>query len=154
MGRFELRFALFFCCIADCALCITARPVGKEYDFENATRTSPLSTSIMAQASIEELTAYFATCGLSPARAAEGAKSKQAPLINALFRLNSLETKGLSDKQAQLASQVARDGAKLKEEERKYVLEAVIDGKLKAADQVTGQSSHCKTRYAGLMGCA
>ena len=110
-----------------------------QFELEIANRFFPLFESKMANSTPEELAAYFTLCGLSETRAADSAKSKQANLINALFRSNSLETKGLSDKQALLASQIARDGAKLAEEERKYVVEAVVEGKLKSSDQVIGQ---------------
>ena len=93
----------------------------------------------MANPSVEDLAVYFAACGLTATRAQDSAKSKQANSINALFRANSLETKGLTDKQALLATQIARDGGKLGEEERKFAVEAVVDGKLKSSDQVIGQ---------------
>lgn len=105
----------------------------------------------MANSTVEDLAAYFASCGLASNRALDSAKSKQASTINALFRSNSLETKGLSDKQALLASQVARDGGKLGETERAVVVDAVVDGKLKSSDQVLGQFGVLCDAGAGLI---
>lgn len=89
---------------------------------------------------IEQLVAYFESAGISPTRSLEVAKNpKTAAGAHALFVSNQLETKGLSDKQGLLALQVAKDGAKLSEEGRNYVVGAVVEGRVKGGDQVTGE---------------
>lgn len=90
-------------------------------------------------ADIEQLAAYFEQCGLAPTAANETARGKQANSAKALFSANKLETKQVSTKQGLLALQIAKDGQKLTDESKTYVLDAVLDNRLKAPDQVTGE---------------
>lgn len=89
--------------------------------------------------SVEELTAYFQSCGFSEMRAVESAKGKAGAQAHAFFVANELEKKGTTDKQGHFALAIAKE-VKLGEAERSYALEAVVDGRLKAVDQVTGES--------------
>lgn len=88
--------------------------------------------------SVEQLTSYFAACGMLDALAAQTAKGKLALPAQTLFQANRLAERGLSEKQALLAFQVAKDGAKLGGEAKNYAVQAVVDGRLKSPDQVAG----------------
>lgn len=91
---------------------------------------------------MEELTAYFLACGFSQTRATDTAKGKSSALVKSFFAANELETRQLSDKQALLCMNIvtAKEGASLDDVQRRYVLAAVLDGRLTAGDQVTGES--------------
>jgi glutaminyl-tRNA synthetase len=90
---------------------------------------------------VEELTAYFEQCGLAPKAANETARGKQAQNAKALFTANKLETRNLDNKQALFAFQLVKDGAKLSDESKAYVIEAILDQRLKGSDQVTGETT-------------
>lgn len=98
-------------------------------------------------AELEALAEYFQQCGLAPTASVETVRGKSKGAAQALFTANKLEDKHLNNKQGLFALQVAKDGAKLSEESRNYAVEAIVDGRLKAADQVSGESlqhsSHC-----------
>lgn len=92
---------------------------------------------------MEELTAYFLSCGFSNTRAVDTAKGKTSAVVKSFFTANEIETKQLTDKQALLVVNIvtAKEGATLKDEQRRLVLAAVLDGRLTAGDQVTGESN-------------
>jgi glutaminyl-tRNA synthetase len=95
---------------------------------------------------LEALCAFFKSCGLSAVRSEETVRGKIAAAAKALFSVNQLDTKNLSDKQGLFALQVAKDGGKLSEESRNYAIEAIVDGRLKTPDQVTGESTQVRRR--------
>lgn len=91
---------------------------------------------------LEQLVAYFQACGLAQARATEVVRnSKTSALAKSLFDANDLEHKHVNDKQALFALQIAKDGVKLTDDSRNYALAAVLDERLKTADQVKGLAS-------------
>lgn len=85
---------------------------------------------------VEQLTTYLMSCGLAETRAAEVSKSKMAAPARTLFQANQLESKGLNDKAALLALQIAKDAGKLGATEQNYAVAAVVEGRLKSSDQV------------------
>ncbi|KAI5475493.1 glutamine-tRNA ligase [Pseudohyphozyma bogoriensis] len=87
---------------------------------------------------MKALAEYFEKCGLSPVRSLETVKNpKTSAPAHALFVDNKLDARGLNDKQGMLVLSIAKDGAKLSAEEKAYLVDAVADGRLKAADQVS-----------------
>lgn len=89
-----------------------------------------------------DLVAYFEKCGLAPNRATDLVNNpKNSTPAHALFVAAGLETKGLNDKQNTLVLTVAAAGTKVGEKEKLYAVGAVVDGRLKAIDQVTGEST-------------
>lgn len=106
-------------------------------------------------AEIEQLCAYFQSAGVSATRSLEVAKNpKTSAAAHALFTSNKIEDKGLSEKQSLLVLQVAKDGAKLSEDDRNYIVAAVVDGRLKGADQVTGKPCLNRTQGEQELTCA
>ncbi|VDB85344.1 unnamed protein product [Peniophora sp. CBMAI 1063] len=84
-----------------------------------------------------ELIETFKSIGLSQAKAAEAAKSaKSAAVLKDVIARHDLAHKGLDEKQASLISTLAVSGVKLSDDERDYVVRGVLDGRLKATDQV------------------
>lgn len=82
----------------------------------------------------------FKSIGLTQAKAAEAAKSaKSAALLQGLIERHSLPGR-VDEKQAGLIAALAVQGAKIGEDERGYVVDAIIDGRLKSTDQVNGAS--------------
>lgn len=90
---------------------------------------------------LEELAAFFQRCGLTEQRATETARSKGAPAARDLFSAANLDQQPLDDKQGALVLQLSKDGAKLSDEARLYVVQAIRDGRLLKSDQVTGKST-------------
>lgn len=89
---------------------------------------------------IQALADYFQQCGLAPARAAEACKNlKAAVAAHALFLANHIETAGLSDKQILVLLQVPKEGAALTDEGRNYIVQAIVAGRIKSLDQVSGK---------------
>ncbi|KAJ3987488.1 glutamine-tRNA ligase [Lentinula detonsa] len=89
----------------------------------------------------DPLTTLFKSIGLTQAKAAEASKSpKSAAVLKNLIEEHSLVSRGLDEKQAGLiaafAVQVAKSNG-IDAQSQKYVLDAILDGKLKSVDQVT-----------------
>jgi glutaminyl-tRNA synthetase len=85
----------------------------------------------------------FKSIGLSQAKASEAAKSaKSAALLQGLIERHTLTGGRIDEKQAGLVAALAVQGAKIGEDEREYVVHAIIDGRLKSTDQVNGASQH------------
>jgi len=93
-----------------------------------------------------ETTAYidlFKSIGLSQAKASEASKNaKSAALLQDLIERHALTGRRIDEKQAGLVAALAVQGAKIGEDERGYVVNAIIDGRLKSTDQVNGASQH------------
>jgi glutaminyl-tRNA synthetase len=88
----------------------------------------------------------FKSIGLTQAKAAEAAKSaKSAELLQGLIERYSL-TGRVDEKQAGLVAALAVQGTKIGEDERGYVVNAIIDGRLKSTDQVNGASPSVRLR--------
>jgi glutaminyl-tRNA synthetase len=85
----------------------------------------------------------FKSIGLSQAKASEASKSaKGAALLQDLIERHALTGGRIDEKQAGLVAALAVQGAKIGEDERGYVVHAIIDGRLKSTDQVNGASHH------------
>ena len=85
----------------------------------------------------------FKSIGLSKAKASEAAKNaKSAALLQDLIERHALTGGRIDEKQAGLVAALAVHGAKIGEDERGYVVHAIIDGRLKSTDQVNGASQH------------
>ena len=83
----------------------------------------------------------FKSIGLSQAKASEAAKSsKSAALLQGLIERHALKGGRIDEKQAGLVAALAVQGAKIGENEQGYVVNAIIDERLKSTDQVNGAS--------------
>jgi len=81
----------------------------------------------------------FKSIGLTQAKASEAAKSaKSAALLQGLIERHALTGGRIDEKQAGLVAALAVQGAKIREAEQGYVINAIIDGRLKSTDQVNG----------------
>jgi glutaminyl-tRNA synthetase len=89
-----------------------------------------------------DLIPLFKSIGLNQAKAAEAAKSpKTATVLKAIINNNPTVAAGLDEKRSGLI--VALAGSLAKTEgvnlpERDYVVNKILDGKLKSVDQVSG----------------
>ncbi|KAI9507513.1 glutamine-tRNA ligase [Russula earlei] len=87
-----------------------------------------------------ETTAYvdlFKSIGLTQAKASEAAKSaKSAALLQVLIRRHALTGGRIDEKQASLVAALAVQGAKIGEDEQGYIVNAIVDDRLKTTDQV------------------
>jgi glutaminyl-tRNA synthetase len=93
----------------------------------------------LAPEEVIELIRYFTSCGLNSNRSVELCKNvKVAIAAQSLFRLNQLERASLSEKQALILLQLSKDGGKVGEEERNYVVKAIVDERIKSPEQVPG----------------
>ena len=91
---------------------------------------------------IDRLAAKFATIGLNQAKAKDAAKSpKIAEPLKDLVETFKLSERSVGDKQASLLVHFAPPSSKLAgDQERGYIVDKIIDGKLKSTDQVNGES--------------
>lgn len=87
-----------------------------------------------------ELIELFKKIGLTQSKAAEAAKSpKSAATLRNIIESHDLVNKQLDDKQAVLLATLAVQGNKLGDAERSYAVDAILDGRLKTTDQVSGE---------------
>jgi glutaminyl-tRNA synthetase len=98
-------------------------------------KSEPINTAPLVE--------LFKGLGLTQSKAAEAAKNpKSAIILSRLVDDSSygLNGKTLDEKRAVLVAALAGLLAKkdLAEAERKYVIAAIVDGRLKSVDQVTG----------------
>ena len=91
----------------------------------------------------------FKSIGLTQAKASEAAKSaKSAALLQDLIERHALTGGHIDEKQAGLVAALAVQGAKIGEDERGYVVNAITCGRLKSTDQVNGTSQRpCVGRF-------
>lgn len=88
---------------------------------------------------VAKLIALFQTIGFSPAKATETAKSpKNAASLRDIIEKNDLSSRDLDDKKASLISALAIQGSKLEDAEKTYIVNAILDDRLKSAEQVSG----------------
>jgi glutaminyl-tRNA synthetase len=101
-----------------------------------------MAPSKSTSATSPETTAYielFKSIGLTQAKAAEAAKSaKSAALLQDLIEKHGLTGGHIDEKQAGLIAALAVQGGKMGEDERGYIVDAIIHGRLKSSDQVNG----------------
>ncbi|GAA5942939.1 hypothetical protein JCM1841_003608 [Sporobolomyces salmonicolor] len=88
---------------------------------------------------VEQLAAWFKSCGLSDSRSLEAARSKYSPAAKSLFDSAGFQLHPIEDKQGALVLQVARDAQALSDDANLYIVAAIQDGRLAKADQVTGE---------------
>jgi len=91
---------------------------------------------------IDTLAAKFETIGLNQAKAKDAAKSpKIAEPLKHLVESFKLSERSVNDKQASLLVHFAPPSSKLAgDQERGYIVDRIVDGKLKSTDQVNGES--------------
>ena len=93
-----------------------------------------------------ELVELFKSIGLTQSKAAEAAKSpKSATTLKDIIEKKQLAGKNLDEKTAVLLAAVAVQGSKLGEDERGYAVDAILDGRLKSTDQVSGNCAYMCT---------
>lgn len=96
-----------------------------------------------------ELVVLFKGLGLTQAKAAEAAKSpKSAAALKDIIDTHGLAGKNVEEKQAVLLASLAVAGSKLAIPERSYAVDAILDGRLKSTDQVSGE------QYVSLTSCS
>jgi len=90
---------------------------------------------------IDTLAAKFGTIGLNQAKAKDAAKSpKIAEPLKHLFETFKLSERSVNDKQASLLVHFAPPSSKLAgDQERGYIVDKIVGGKLKSTDQVNGE---------------
>lgn len=92
-----------------------------------------------ASADTAELVELFKSIGLSQSKAAEAAKSpKSATTLKDIIENKQLVGKNLDEKTGVLLAALAVQGSKLGEDERGYAVDAILDGRLKSTDQISG----------------
>ena len=98
---------------------------------------------------IDALTAKFETIGLNKAKAKDAAKSsKIAEPLKHLVETFGLAERSVNDKQASLLVYLAPPSSRLSgDQERGYVVDRIIDGKLKSTDQVNGEFDILAARH-------
>ncbi|KAF9779998.1 glutaminyl-tRNA synthetase [Thelephora terrestris] len=96
---------------------------------------------------IDVLAEKFETIGLNQAKAKDAAKSpKIAEPLKHLVETFKLAERSVSDKQASLLVHFAPPSSKLSnDQERKYIVDRIIDGKLKSTDQVNAAIKYFET---------
>ena len=101
---------------------------------------------------IDALAAKFETIGLNQAKAKDAAKSsKIAEPLKHLVETFKLSERSVNDKQASLLVHFAPPSSKIRDDqERRYIVDRIIDGKLKSTDQVNGKPSILVMRYLPL----
>lgn len=86
-----------------------------------------------------ELVELFKSIGLTQSKAAEAAKNpKSAATLKDIIEKKQLSAKSLDEKTGVLLAALAVQGSKLGEGERGYAVDAILDGRLKTTDQVSG----------------
>ncbi|KAE9410153.1 glutaminyl-tRNA synthetase [Gymnopus androsaceus JB14] len=97
----------------------------------------------------DPLVPLFKSIGLTQSKAAEACKSpKTAAALKNLIENYSLVSRGLDEKQAGLVSALAGQLAKsndINAQSEKYVLDRILDGKLKSVDQVTAAVKYAES---------
>ncbi|KAI5124954.1 hypothetical protein M0805_007381 [Coniferiporia weirii] len=91
-----------------------------------------------ADPEVLKLIDLFQAIGFTRAKATETAKStKNASALRDIIVDNNLSEKHVDDKKASLVSALAVQGSKLENLEKSYIVEAILDGRLKSAEQVS-----------------
>ena len=93
-----------------------------------------------------ELIELFKSIGLTQSKAAEAAKSpKSAATLKDIIETKGLPGKNLDEKTSVLLAALAVQGSKLGADERGYAVDAILDGRLKSTDQVSGNHTFMRT---------
>ncbi|KZT29333.1 glutaminyl-tRNA synthetase [Neolentinus lepideus HHB14362 ss-1] len=103
----------------------------------------PKQKASSSGADVSSLVNLFKTIGLAQSKAAEAAKNaKSAAILKELIERHDLTAKDLDEKQGTLTAALAAQGGKLGEDERSYILDAILDGRLKSTDQVSAAAKY------------
>ncbi|CAE6391096.1 unnamed protein product [Rhizoctonia solani] len=87
---------------------------------------------------VAELISLFQSIGLSSSKATEVARGpKTAASLKELIQAHGLESKGLDEKQGALVSSLSTQGAKLGPTEKAYIIDAIVDRRLKSGEQLS-----------------
>ena len=102
---------------------------------------------------IDALAVKFEAIGLNQAKAKDAAKSpKIAEPLKHLVETFKLSERSVNDKQASLLVHFAPPSSKLAgDQERGYIVDKIVDGKLKSTDQVNGRSDITVVCYSPLV---
>ncbi|KAH8106027.1 glutaminyl-tRNA synthetase [Cristinia sonorae] len=96
-----------------------------------------------ASSDTAEFVELFKSLGLTQAKAAEAAKNpKSAATLRDIIDKHGLADKNIEEKQAVLLANLAVAGAKLADPERTFVVDAILDGRLKSTDQVSAAAKY------------
>ncbi len=88
---------------------------------------------------IVKLVELFQSIGFTQSKAAETTKSpKVAALLKDIIERNKLSERHVDDKKGSLLSGLAVQGSGLDDAQRTFIVETILDGKLKSSEQVTG----------------
>ncbi|KDQ64320.1 hypothetical protein JAAARDRAFT_27948 [Jaapia argillacea MUCL 33604] len=88
----------------------------------------------------------FKSLGLDQSKAAEAAKSpKAAAVLKDLIERHNLTSGSLDERKATLVAALAVQGVKLSDEQKDYVLGAILDDRLKRQDQVNAAAKYVET---------
>lgn len=88
---------------------------------------------------VASLIAAFKSLGLAESKAVEAARSpKNAASLKVLIDQADLTTQNLDDKRASLIVSLSIGAGKLPDEAKLYAVQAIVDGRLKSAEQVSG----------------
>src|ERR1700742_1651198 len=92
---------------------------------------------------VASIIAQFQSIGLTQAKATDVARNpKNATSLRELVEQNSLQDKGLDPKRGSLLTTLAVSGQQVDHSGRNYICNAIIDGRLKSEDQVSGEQSN------------
>ncbi|KDN48115.1 hypothetical protein RSAG8_03131, partial [Rhizoctonia solani AG-8 WAC10335] len=95
---------------------------------------------------VAELISQFQSIGLSSSKATEAARgAKTAASLKELILAHGLESKGLDEKQGTLVASLAVQGAKLGETEKTYIVNAIVDHRLKSGEQLAAAIKYLST---------
>ncbi|KAH8113221.1 glutaminyl-tRNA synthetase [Phellopilus nigrolimitatus] len=87
---------------------------------------------------VSKLIDLFQTIGFTKAKATETAKStKNASALKEIIEKNNLSERSVDDKKASLISGLAVQGSNLGKAEKSYIVDAILDERLKSAEQVS-----------------
>ena len=102
---------------------------------------------------VDALAAKFETIGLNQSKAKDAAKSQKiAEPLKHLVETFKLSERSVNDKQASLLVHFAPPSSKLpSDQERGYIVDKIIHGKLKSTDQVNGESDILVVWYPPLV---
>jgi glutaminyl-tRNA synthetase len=101
----------------------------------------PKAKSAPSDAETSVLVELFQSIGLTQSKASDVAKSpKIAEPLKSLIERSELSGRPLEEKQAGLLVSYAPLSGKLRDdEERRCIVDRILDGKLKSVDQITGE---------------
>lgn len=89
---------------------------------------------------VAQLISLFQSIGFSQAKATETAKgTKNAAVLKDIIVKNHLSDKGIDDKKGSLLNGLAVLAGSVGDSERSYVVDAILEERLKTSEQVSGE---------------